>query len=191
MISATSFKSCTETIRFNSNRRVAILFFPLLQFYTNVSSLPMSPQCFLSVETLCFVGDLFSTETALTLLCYCSWGWIPDAVWLSNTCAVCFSVKSSPASALWALSVPIISYPAPLRTRFLVFCDAARQRLAVWGACTSISGKTWAGSGYTSRRATTPTTAWGPAPTSGILKTNIRRYGTRLLTCNLVFCSLL
>lgn len=70
MFSATSFKSCTGTIRFNSNRSVAILSFPLLQFYTNVSSLPMSPQCFLSVETLCFVSDMFSTSTALTLLCY-------------------------------------------------------------------------------------------------------------------------
>lgn len=62
MLSATSFKSCSETIRFNSNRRVATLSFPLLQFYTFFKilySLPMSPQCFLSVQTLCFVGDLF------------------------------------------------------------------------------------------------------------------------------------
>lgn len=59
---------------------------------------------------------------------------------------------------------------------FPVFSYAARQRLAAWGACTSTLGKIWAGSGYTSQQATMPTIAWGPAPTSGMLKTNILRY---------------
>lgn len=153
----------------------------------------MSPQCFLSVETLCFISDLFSTETALTLLCYCSVH-MRLSIWCILAVKHLLFVSlwnTHTASALWEISVPIILYPAPLRTRFLVVCVAARLRPAVWGACTSISGKTWAGSGYTSRRATTPTTAWVPAPTSGILKTNIRRYSARLLTCNPVFCSLL
>ncbi|XP_068440344.1 transforming growth factor, beta 1a isoform X2 [Clinocottus analis] len=51
-----------------------------------------------------------------------------------------------------------------------------RRRPAAYNACTSISGKIWAGSGYISQQATTPITAWGPAPTSGMLKTNILRF---------------
>lgn len=57
-----------------------------------------------------------------------------------------------------------------------VFFYAARQRLAVWGPCTLTSGKIWAGSGYISQQVTMPIIAWGPAPTSGMLKTNILRY---------------
>lgn len=78
-------------------------------------------------------------------------------------------------------SVPIPLYLTQLKICFPVFCDAARQRLAAWGACTSTSGKIWAGSGYTSQQATMQTTAWVPAPTSGILKTNIHRYSARRL----------
>lgn len=59
---------------------------------------------------------------------------------------------------------------------YFVFFSAARQRLAVWGRCTLTLGKIWAGSGYISQQVTMPIIAWGPAPTSGMLKTNILRY---------------
>ena len=74
------------------------------------------------------------------------------------------------SNRLWICSV------SPSHLALPGFSHAARRRPAVCGACTSTSGKIWAGSGSTSRRATTPTTAWDPAPTSGMLKTNILRY---------------
>ena len=44
---------------------------------------------------------------------------------------------------------------------------ALRKRTAAFGSSTLTSARTWAGSGFTNPRATTPISAWGPAPTSG------------------------
>lgn len=77
---------------------------------------------------------------------------------------------------------------------FSVFLGIVRQTPAVWGAYTLTLGKIWAGSGSTSQQATTPITAWAPAPTSGMPKTNILRFKTTHvwwllinLSLNLVF----
>ncbi|KAM6154079.1 transforming growth factor beta-1 proprotein isoform 3-T3 [Erethizon dorsatum] len=45
--------------------------------------------------------------------------------------------------------------------------NAPRRRTAVCDSSTLTSARTWDGSGSTSPRATTPTSAWGPAPTFG------------------------
>uniref|UniRef100_A0A9L0SUJ0 Transforming growth factor beta 1 n=1 Tax=Equus caballus TaxID=9796 RepID=A0A9L0SUJ0_HORSE len=44
---------------------------------------------------------------------------------------------------------------------------APQRRTAAYGSCTLTFARIWAGSGSTSPRATTPTSAWGPAPTFG------------------------
>ncbi|XP_057389932.1 transforming growth factor beta-1 proprotein isoform X5 [Balaenoptera acutorostrata] len=45
--------------------------------------------------------------------------------------------------------------------------QAPRKRTAAFGSSTLTSARTWAGSGFTNPRATTPISAWGLAPTSG------------------------
>lgn len=56
-----------------------------------------------------------------------------------------------------------------------------KRSTAAYGACTSTSGRIWAGSGYTSPQATWLTTAWGHAHTFGALKINILRYDFNML----------
>lgn len=57
---------------------------------------------------------------------------------------------------------------------FVVFL-LEKQRPAACGHSSLISGRILAGSGSTSLKDTLPTTAWAPAHTSGMLKTNTHR----------------
>ncbi|XP_069763550.1 transforming growth factor beta-3 proprotein-like isoform X2 [Narcine bancroftii] len=50
----------------------------------------------------------------------------------------------------------------------LKFYGPLRRRTAVSAQCTSISGSTWVGGGFTNPKVISPTSAWDPVPTSGV-----------------------
>uniref|UniRef100_A0A9R8MXL0 Transforming growth factor beta 1 n=1 Tax=Equus caballus TaxID=9796 RepID=A0A9R8MXL0_HORSE len=81
----------------------------------------------------------------------------------------CFRVNTPPSPAPLpgrGVACPRGS-PSALLTWAPSLSAAPQRRTAAYGSCTLTFARIWAGSGSTSPRATTPTSAWGPAPTFG------------------------
>ncbi|XP_052635383.1 transforming growth factor beta-1 proprotein isoform X2 [Harpia harpyja] len=91
-------------------------------------------------------------------------------LWFDVTDVVKQWLSSSEPLGMFKLSVHCPCEQGPGATNNMrITVEGRRRRTAACGRCTSISVRICSGSGSMSPRATWPTSAWGPVPTSGAL----------------------
>ncbi|XP_049652553.1 transforming growth factor beta-1 proprotein isoform X3 [Accipiter gentilis] len=98
-------------------------------------------------------------------------------LWFDVTDVVKQWLSSSESLGMFKLSVHCPCEQGPGATNNMrITIEGRRRRTAACGHCTSISVRICSGSGSTSPRATWPTSAWGPVPTSGALTPSTPRW---------------